>query len=346
MARTLQALRHKNEPERAVPVAIQLAPAPVAAIEIAAPAINAEVDEEIPFIEVGGKNTPMEASASVLACSPRPAPKLQLHRPEPAEPKPEPAPDIEKPAEAPINLTGVAEAEVHPEVEPPATIIAFRPLTDPAPVLRPAKDRIAPELLTFHKPDHAVSRQYEQVAAALGQQAQNGRARVLCFTAANKETDTSNTVLNLAVVEARKKASRLVVVDAQLRDAKTTARLGLTGRPGLRDVLGGVCSLQKALVDTGIESLIALAAGRENPAPCLIAGEAMQSVLRHLKSRFDCVMIDAPAWDGRPDVTALGAACDAVYVVMGKAEAELETTRQLLQLIPLQGGSLRGCILT
>ena len=212
--------------------------------------------------------------------------------------------------------------------------------------MRPATERIAPELLTFHQPDHAVSRQYEQVAAALGQQAHGGRSRVLFFTAPTPETDTSNTVLNLAVVEARKKTSRLVVVDAQLRDARTTARLGLQDRPGLRDVLGGFCSLQKALVETGIESLLALAAGRENPTPCLIAGDAMLSILRHLKSRFDCVMIDAPAWDGRPDVTALGAACDAVYVVMGKAEAESETTRRLLHLIPLQGGTLKGCILT
>jgi Mrp family chromosome partitioning ATPase len=337
MARTLQALRHQEDHPRELPVAPQATPA-----LDAAPESLPEPVEEIPFIEVGGKNTPMEASASVLACSPKPAPKLQLHRPELVEPKATHEPVVEKVIETVI----VPESTADAPIEAPATIIAFRPLTDSAPAMRPASERIAPELLTFHQPDHAVSRQYEQVAAALGQQAHGGRSRVLFFTAPGLETDTSNTVLNLAVVEARKKASRLVVVDARLGDSRTTARLGLTGRPGLRDVLGGFCSLQKALVETGIESLMALAAGRENPTPCLIAGDAMLSILRHLKSRFDCVMIDAPAWDGRPDVTALGAACDAVYVVMGKAEAESETTRHLLQLIPLQGGALKGCILT
>jgi len=84
---------------------------------------------------------------------------------------------------------------------------------------------------------------------------------------------------------------------------------------------------------------VALTAGRENPLPCLVAGDAMLAVLRHLKASFDCVMIDAPAWDGRPDVTALGSACDAIYVVVSKGEADRETTRNLLQLIPCKAAA-------
>ncbi|HEV8060938.1 MAG TPA: hypothetical protein VGP68_13750 [Gemmataceae bacterium] len=318
MARTLQALRRDDESSR-LKVAVPPALPPEAPIQ---------VEEEIPFIEVGGKNTPTEASASVLACAPQPSPKLQLHRPEPIE-----TPTVEV-------------AKEHIEVEASATIIAFKPLSSEPDMLAPAPERLAPELLTFHQPDHAVSRQYEQVAATIGQHLPAGRSRVLLFTAASRRADTSNVVLNLAIVQARQRSSRLIVVDAHSRDAKTTARLGLAGRPGLRDVLGGFCSLERVLVDTGIESLVALTAGRDNPLPYLVAGDAMLAVLRHLKARFDCIMIDAPPWDGRPDVTALGAACDAIYVVLGKDEAENEATRNLLQLIPLQGGRLKGCILT
>lgn len=321
MARTLQALRRDVEPSRlqaAPPVAAPAAPA-------SAPA-SAPVEEEIPFIEVGGKDTPIEASPSVMACTPAPAPRLQLHRPEAVEPL-------------------AAEAPKAPQVvDQPPIIVEFRPVIIEAP-LAPARERVAPELLTFHQPDHAISRQYELVAKSIEQQQPGGKSRALFFTAA-ADADVSEVVLNLAVVQARSRTSRLIVVDAQLEEARTTARLGLSGRAGLRDVLGGFCSLERALIDTGIESLMVLTAGRENPLPCLVAGDAMLSVLRHLKAKFDCVMIDAPGWSGRPDVTALGAACDAIYVVVSKAEAESETTRSLLQLIPLQGGSLKGCVLT
>src|SRR5205807_1674927 len=46
--------------------------------------------EEIPFIEVGGRKTPMEASASVMACKPAPILKLlspaEMRADEPAPP--------------------------------------------------------------------------------------------------------------------------------------------------------------------------------------------------------------------------------------------------------------------
>ena len=332
MARTLQALRRDDQPSR-----LKVAAPPVEPVKA-----DVEADEEIPFIEVGGKNTPTQASASVLACAPRESPKLQLHRPEPVGPAILEEPKKRVGAETPT--AGAVETAL--AAESPATIIAFKPLLSTGEMLPPATARLASDLVAFHHPDHVVSKQYEQVASAIGKQLSVGRSHVLLFTAASQRTDSSNVVLNLSVVLGRQRSSRLVVVDAHPRAAQTSARLGLTGRPGLRDVLSGFCSLEKVLVDTGIASLTALAAGRDNPLPCLVAGDAMLAVLRHLKSRFDCVMIDAPPWDGRPDVTALGTACDAIYVVLGKEEAESEGTRNLLELIPQQGGCLRGCIIT
>jgi Mrp family chromosome partitioning ATPase len=331
MARTLQALRRDDQPSR---LKLSAPPAAPEKAEVAS-------EEEIPFIEVGGKNTPTEASASVLACAPRETPKLQLHRPEPVDP-----PAIEEAKKPEAKKPAGAELKTGPTPEMATTIITFKPLAGAAETLPPAKARLSPELLAFHQPDHAVTRQYEQVASAIGKQLSAGRSHVLLFTAASARTDSSNVVLNLSVVLGRQRSSRLVVVDAHPQQAQTSARLGLTGRPGLRDVLSGFCSLDRVLVDTGIASLTALAVGRDNPLPCLVAGDAMLAVLRHLKARFDCVMIDAPPWDGRPDVTALGTACDAIYVVLGKAEAESDATRNLLELIPQQGGCLRGCILT
>ena len=332
MARTLQALRRDDQSSR---------------LKVAAPPmepVKADVEgaEEIPFIEVGGKNTPTQASASVLACAPRESPKLQLHRPESLGTTPIEEPKTRAVAES--QASGGLKTALAPES--PAVIIAFKPLSSTVETLPPATARLAADVVAFHQPDHAVSKQYEQVAAAMGKQLTVGRSHVLLFTAASPRTDSSNVVLNLSVVLGRQRSSRLVVVDAHARSARTSARLGLVGRPGLRDVLSGFCSLEKVLVDTGIASLTALAVGRDNPLPCLVAGDAMLAVLRHLKSRFDCVMIDAPPWDGRPDVTALGTACDAIYVVLGKDEAESEGTRNLLELIPQQGGCLRGCILT
>ena len=72
----------------------------------------------------------------------------------------------------------------------------------------------------------------------------------------------------------------------------------------------------------------------------------MRSVLRHLRDRFDLVLVDAAPWDGRPEVVTLGSFCDAVYLVLRQNDAETPLVQELRQLIPQQGSRLRGCILT
>ena len=132
-----------------------------------------------------------------------------------------------------------------------------------------------------------------------------------------------------------------------MRRPAIAKRLGLPLAPGLHEVLAGTTSLQRALQETGQLNLQALTAGEMTaPGSSRLAGEAMRSVLRHLRSRFDLALVDTLPWDGRPDVVALGSYCDSVYLVVRQADAQKPEITELLQLIPQQGSRLRGCILT
>src|SRR5262249_31622974 len=113
------------------------------------------------------------------------------------------------------------------------------------------------------------------------------------------------------------------------------------------DVLTGNYSLHRAVRETGLENLFALTAGKPQESERnLLAGQAMRSVLRHLRSRYEWVLVAAACWDGRPDVVALGSACDAVYLVLPETAANTPVIEDLLELIPQQGSQLRGCIYT
>ena len=59
-----------------------------------------------------------------------------------------------------------------------------------------------------------------------------------------------------------------------------------------------------------------------------------------MRQRFDLALVDGPRWDGRPEVVALGCACDAVYLCLPEAEQDTPETVELLQVIPEQGA---GC---
>jgi Mrp family chromosome partitioning ATPase len=225
--------------------------------------------------------------------------------------------------------------------------VAFQPFPPEPPPLAPPNERFSPDLVAFHRPEHPVSEQYRSLWRSVATPLPAGRAQVLLFTAAGTGAGTTTALLNLAVTVVRGGNLRVVVVDADVRQPAVAGRLGLFPGPGLQEVLAGKELLPRALQESGLANLWVLAAGEAAPGGATrLASEAMRSALRHLRGRFDLVLVDAPPWDGRPEVVALGSFCDAVYLVVRQAQAQTPAVNDLLRLIPQQGGRLRGCVLT
>ena len=293
------------------------------------PARGAEESEEIHFIEVGGGRGRLEGSPSVLASLSQPAIKSRNAQHKAASAPAQPIVEAAAHEEAPA-ISSVAFLALPREISPPA---------------RP-QERFSPEVIALHQPDHPLSEQYRALVSALAAQLPAGQPQVLLFTAAIPGIDAATVTLNLGVTWAEQ-GKCVAIVDANTQQAAVAEQLGLSLTPGLCDVLAGTASLQRAVQETGLENLYALTAGRphegqRNP----LTGQAMRSVLRHLRARYDWVLVTAARWDGRPDVVALGSACDAVYLVLPAAEAQSPEVEDLLQLIPQQGSQLRGCIYT
>ncbi len=248
-----------------------------------------------------------------------------------------------------------AAAPAHPAIGVPVLPVAAapRPMTvkfrRPPQVHAPGRGaaRFSPELVAYHQPEHAVSGQYRDLAGAVLAALPGERARVLLFSAAAPGAGTTTVLLNTAITIARQNGPRVLVVDAHLRRSAVGLRLGLSDAPGLREVLGGRLPLDAAVRATGLPGLSALTAGSADAAsPTRLVGDGMRSLLRHLREHFDLVLVDGPRWDGRPEVVALGCACDAVFLCMPEADQNALETGELLQIIPEQGATLCGCILT
>jgi Mrp family chromosome partitioning ATPase len=152
-------------------------------------------------------------------------------------------------------------------------------------------------------------------------------------------------LLNLALTRALQGDIQVAVVDANLSRPAVAERLGLPAAPGLCEVLLGGLPPPRAVRETGLEHLDVLTAGKAvGRGPALLAGEAVRSLLHYLRGHYDLVLVDAPCWDGRPEIVNLGGLCDAVYLVEPHGAAR--QADELVRLMPQQGVRLRGCILT
>jgi Mrp family chromosome partitioning ATPase len=282
------------------------------AVHLEEPPLNAvwpedEEANDIPFVEVGG-------------------PKL-------ADPAPEPAHQSE-----PALVIPSATAT------PGWMSVAFRPVGLPV-VTEPQPGALAAELLTWHQPAHPISEQYRALADSLLATVPVESPRVLLFTGSAPGAGVTTVLLNTAITLARE-GLRVAVVDAHPKQAAIARRLGLSDAPGLRDVLAGSWSLDHALRKTPVANLQALTSGSGEAGATRGAAEKMRQVLGQLRGRCDVVLVDGPVWDGRPEIIALACACDAVYLCIPEAEQESSRARALLDVIPEQGGTLRGCIVT
>lgn len=263
-------------------------------------------ETDVPFIEVGGPRTP-----------PPPAPPAQ-------------APEV---APAPA-ATGFLQVQ-------------FQPLPAVLAPSAPAPARIAPEVVAFHQPAHRVSEQYRRILCELGAQAVADAPQVLLFTAPAPRAGTTTVLLNLAVTYARQAIGQLVLVDTNFQRPAVAERLGLAPAPGLQEVLAGLTPVNEAVREAGHANLHVLTAGTAlHGETALLGGEPMRQVLRELRGRFHWVFVDAPAWAGRPEVVALSAACDAVYLVAPHAHAATAEMQEVSRLLPRHGTPLRGRIVT
>ena len=244
-------------------------------------------------------------------------------------------------AAAPPKAAAVAPAVAEPRL----MTVEFRPLSAEG-VGGCGRCVFAPELIAYHQPHHAISGQYRALVAGLLGTLPAEQAHVLLFASAVAAAGSTTVLLNAAITLARQ-GGRTVVVDAHLRRPAVAPRLGLPETPGLREVLANRLTLADAVRATGLPNLSLLAAGNPGAAsPVRLAGESMRAVLHQLRGQFDLVLVDGPRWDGRPEVVALGCACDAVYLCVPESEQDAPETADLLQIIPEQGAALCGCILT
>ncbi len=150
--------------------------------------------------------------------------------------------------------------------------------------------------------------------------------------------------MNLAAVLAEQN-SRVLVVDADLRRGTLTRHLGLTGKPGLADVLRGHSSLADVTPHAVTSSLDFLASGIQQPLSADLLGSAsMQQALSTWKTSYDYVLLTtAPVLDSA-DAVRLAVLTDCSLLVVRDRLTVKKSLLSALQLLHSVQAPLAGLV--
>jgi capsular exopolysaccharide synthesis family protein len=171
-----------------------------------------------------------------------------------------------------------------------------------------------------------------------------GPPRTLLFTSAVQGEGKTTVALNTALALAQ--AGRTVlVIDADLRQARCRHVLGLESQPGLVEYLGGPKSASPPIQEWK-ESLSFLAAGGLPSDPSeLLGSERMATLLESLTEQYAFVLIDSPPVLPVSDALLLSPAVDATVLVVDAGRTTHQQAREACSRLVYANAHLIGTVL-
>ena len=160
---------------------------------------------------------------------------------------------------------------------------------------------------------------------------------------------------NLAISFARHKASRVLLIDGDMRRSSQHELLGCPSSPGLTTYLAGKASLTEVMqraqpnadgspLFAGLGSLTFIAGGNEGDKAADLAGSArFKDLIAAASPYFDWIIVDSSPVNLVTDGVNLANSCDAVLLVARGGVTKFETAQRALS--ELKSSKVVGVVL-
>jgi protein-tyrosine kinase len=160
---------------------------------------------------------------------------------------------------------------------------------------------------------------------------------------------------NLAISFARHKASRVLLIDGDMRRSSLHTLLGAAQKPGLSDYLAGDCDIvsvmQRAQLNAdgsplfaGLGSVTFIGGGAEGDKAADLSGsKRFRQLIERASPYFDWIVVDSSPVNLVTDGVNLAAACDAVLMVARGGVTKFEAAQRALG--ELKASKILGVVL-
>jgi capsular exopolysaccharide synthesis family protein len=123
---------------------------------------------------------------------------------------------------------------------------------------------------------------------------------------------------------------KVILIDADMRLPSLHKLLDLPNNRGLSSILRRKAYLEDVLQDSHVQGLKVITSGPVPPNPSeLLGSPRMKSLIQELKSQFDIVLVDAPAFLPVADAAVLAPLLDGVVLVVRRIYIRLDAVREV-----------------
>lgn len=202
------------------------------------------------------------------------------------------------------------------------------------------EDHLLSELSPF-----AVQEAYKSIRTNIMFSLPEESCKKIILTSAVQGETKSTTAVNLAIAFAQNH-SKILLIDCDLRLPTVASKLAIQQKPGLTNLLIGVCTAKEAIIHLPI-GLDVLPAGDIPPDPTeLLGSNKMKKLLETLSNYYDYILLDTPPVCTVADATILAKNASGVIVTARQGVATQETVNDAMKKLQFSDAKVLGFIFT
>lgn len=198
--------------------------------------------------------------------------------------------------------------------------------------------------LTVKEPKSGVAEAFRSLRTAMRFVLRNDH-NVTFVTSACAGEGKSTTATNLACAYANA-GSRVLLIDADLRNPSLHRTLNVHNEAGLADYLTGTADEIQLTNTTDITNLHLITAGKlpEDPAE-LLSSIHMKTLLTHVRGEYDQIILDGPPVLGLADALVLSSLADTTLIAVRAGNTRMAAIHNALKRLRQSQATLAGILL-
>lgn len=210
-----------------------------------------------------------------------------------------------------------------------------------------ADGELDPHLVAYYDRMSPISEQYRLLRSAVLAVNPESPPKSVCVTSAVAGEGKTLTCLNLGVTFAENQDTRVVIVDANMREPGIHNGIGVDNQRGLSDFLSGNVMLELILQRTRHPNLWILPAGGLPGDPSQMLSETrMRDLVVRLSRDFGFVLIDTPDLQSTPDAGAVAAWTDGTLLVVRSGDTSRALAVSALEALHEVPAKVFGTVVT